>query len=77
MLYSNLTRLQITEALNPTTLDIHNDSHKHAHHKAMQGVTSREVASQSPSLPPTLPSANPKQTHFRYGFLDMSTSQHS
>ena len=38
-----LTVEQITEALKPTTLEIFNDSHKHAHHKAMQGVTSREV----------------------------------
>jgi stress-induced morphogen len=34
---------QITDALRPTSLEIFNDSHKHAHHKAMQGVTSREV----------------------------------
>jgi stress-induced morphogen len=38
-----LTVEQITKALKPTTLEIFNDSHKHAHHKAMQGVTSREV----------------------------------
>lgn len=40
---SMLTVVQITEALKPTTFEIYNDSHKHAHHKAMQGVTSREV----------------------------------
>lgn len=34
---------QITEALKPTTLEIHNDSHLHSHHKAMQGVTSKET----------------------------------
>jgi stress-induced morphogen len=34
---------QITEALKPTSLEIFNDSNKHAHHKAMQGVTSRET----------------------------------
>ncbi|KAI8938718.1 hypothetical protein NX059_004586 [Plenodomus lindquistii] len=33
----------ITEALEPSTLEVYNDSHKHAHHKAMQGVTSRET----------------------------------
>ncbi|KAF2632810.1 bola-like protein, partial [Macroventuria anomochaeta] len=33
---------QIGGALKPITLEIYNDSHKHAHHKAMQGVTSRE-----------------------------------
>ncbi|KAK2073881.1 hypothetical protein P8C59_008125 [Phyllachora maydis] len=36
-------RAKITEALRPTTLEIHNDSHLHAHHKAMEGVTSRET----------------------------------
>ncbi|KAK1909182.1 hypothetical protein P3342_011260 [Pyrenophora teres f. teres] len=36
-------RSKITEALKPTSLEIFNDSHKHAHHKAMQGVTSRET----------------------------------
>ncbi|KAI4197771.1 MAG: hypothetical protein LQ346_002931 [Caloplaca aetnensis] len=33
----------ITEALKPTTLEIYNDSSKHAHHKAMQGSTSQET----------------------------------
>ncbi|KAI4956311.1 hypothetical protein J4E91_000522 [Alternaria rosae] len=36
-------RTKITEALKPTSLEIFNDSNKHAHHKAMQGVTSRET----------------------------------
>lgn len=27
----------------PSTLEIYNDSHMHAHHKAMQGSTSRET----------------------------------
>ncbi|EOA81707.1 uncharacterized protein SETTUDRAFT_24094 [Exserohilum turcica Et28A] len=36
-------RTKITEALKPASLEIFNDSHKHAHHKAMQGVTSRET----------------------------------
>lgn len=35
--------MQITESLKPTSLQIHNDSHKHSHHQAMKGVTSREV----------------------------------
>jgi len=35
--------VQITESLKPTTLVIHNDSHKHAHHKAMVDNTSRET----------------------------------
>ncbi|KAF2260439.1 bola-like protein [Lojkania enalia] len=35
-------RAKITEALNPTKLEIFNDSHRHAHHTAMRGVTSRE-----------------------------------
>ncbi len=34
---------QLTTALQPTTLEIYNDSHLHAHHKAMQGVTSTET----------------------------------
>ncbi|KAF1937336.1 bola-domain-containing protein [Clathrospora elynae] len=36
-------RSKIKDALKPTTLEIFNDSSKHAHHKAMQGVTSRET----------------------------------
>ncbi|KXJ91338.1 bola-like protein-domain-containing protein [Microdochium bolleyi] len=36
-------RSKITAALSPTKLEIHNDSHKHAHHSAMRGVTSRET----------------------------------
>ncbi|KAF1834199.1 bola-like protein [Decorospora gaudefroyi] len=38
-----LAQAHITDALKPTTLHIFNDSHKHAHHQAMQGVTSRET----------------------------------
>ncbi|KAK6003302.1 hypothetical protein QM012_001147 [Aureobasidium pullulans] len=34
---------KITQELKPTSLEIFNDSHKHAHHKAMAGVTSRET----------------------------------
>ncbi|KAK3907033.1 bola-like protein-domain-containing protein [Staphylotrichum tortipilum] len=34
---------KITAELQPSTLEIYNDSHLHAHHKAMQGVTSRET----------------------------------
>lgn len=44
---SRLTGEQIGDALKPTTFEIYNDSHKHAHHKAMQGQTSREVCSRS------------------------------
>ncbi|RDW87481.1 putative DNA repair protein [Coleophoma crateriformis] len=36
-------RSKITEALSPTFLEIHNDSHLHSHHKAMQGNTSAET----------------------------------
>ena len=35
--------MQITSALHPTTLEIHNDSSKHAHHQAMQGSVSQET----------------------------------
>ncbi|KAF2151929.1 bola domain protein [Myriangium duriaei CBS 260.36] len=34
---------KITDALEPTTLEIFNDSHLHSHHKAMQGSTSKET----------------------------------
>ncbi|KAF1933892.1 bola-like protein [Didymella exigua CBS 183.55] len=36
-------RAKIGDALKPTSFEIYNDSHKHAHHKAMEGVTSRET----------------------------------
>ncbi|KAI8629715.1 bola protein [Xylariaceae sp. FL1651] len=36
-------RSKVTEALNPSRLEIFNDSHKHAHHKPMQGSTSSET----------------------------------
>ncbi|MCJ1357027.1 MAG: hypothetical protein MMC33_007023 [Icmadophila ericetorum] len=36
-------RQKLTTSLSPTTLEIHNDSHLHAHHKAMVGNTSRET----------------------------------
>ena len=36
-------RTKITEALNPSVLEIRNDSHLHSHHKAMVGNTSRET----------------------------------
>ncbi|KAK3354723.1 bola protein [Neurospora tetraspora] len=36
-------REKITTHLTPRTLQIHNDSHLHAHHSAMRGVTSRET----------------------------------
>ncbi|KAI1091537.1 bola-like protein [Rostrohypoxylon terebratum] len=36
-------RAKITEALKPTTLEIFNDSHKHAHHQPMVGSTSKET----------------------------------
>jgi stress-induced morphogen len=42
--------VQITEALKPSALEIYNDSNKHAHHKAMAGVTSREVCMPSFAL---------------------------
>ncbi|KAK4508082.1 hypothetical protein PRZ48_001819 [Zasmidium cellare] len=36
-------RQKITETFAPTSLEIFNDSHKHAHHQAMQGSTSKET----------------------------------
>lgn len=34
---------QVTDSLNPSTLEIKNNSHLHAHHKAMRDSTSRET----------------------------------
>ncbi|KAI9656395.1 MAG: hypothetical protein M1831_004647 [Alyxoria varia] len=36
-------RRKLTSSLTPTTLEIHNDSHLHAHHTAMRGNTSSET----------------------------------
>ncbi|TVY53003.1 BolA-like protein [Lachnellula suecica] len=36
-------RTKISEALHPTHLEIHNDSHLHSHHQAMAGSTSQET----------------------------------
>ncbi|KAK5130407.1 hypothetical protein LTR08_002154 [Meristemomyces frigidus] len=36
-------RQKITEAFAPSSLQIFNDSHKHAHHKAMKDSTSQET----------------------------------
>ncbi|KAL8660660.1 MAG: hypothetical protein Q9202_006317 [Teloschistes flavicans] len=36
-------RRKITEALNPSNLEIHNDSAMHAHHRAMKGSASKET----------------------------------
>ncbi|KAG0370327.1 hypothetical protein BGZ54_006903 [Gamsiella multidivaricata] len=36
-------RTTLTEFLNPSSLEIINDSSKHAHHSAMRGVTSKET----------------------------------
>ncbi|MCJ1243825.1 hypothetical protein MMC30_001022 [Trapelia coarctata] len=36
-------RLKITQALNPTNLEIYNDSGMHAHHKAMKDSVSKET----------------------------------
>ncbi|KAL8370518.1 hypothetical protein RB595_000748 [Gaeumannomyces hyphopodioides] len=38
-----LVESQVTAAFQPSRLEIHNDSHLHAHHKAMKGSTSRET----------------------------------
>ncbi|KAJ5300380.1 uncharacterized protein N7443_005382 [Penicillium atrosanguineum] len=39
----DLMRDKIATAFTPSTLVIRNDSHKHAHHKAMEGVASKET----------------------------------
>ncbi|KAM0509947.1 hypothetical protein D7B24_008020 [Verticillium nonalfalfae] len=36
-------RSKLTAAFSPATLEIHNDSHLHSHHKAMVGNTSKET----------------------------------
>ncbi|KAI9294716.1 bola-like protein [Neoconidiobolus thromboides FSU 785] len=38
-----LIKSKLEKAYNPTTLEIVNDSHKHSHHTAMRGVTSKET----------------------------------
>jgi len=40
---SVLTLKQLTEGLAPSNLEIHNDSHLHAHHKAVAGSVSQET----------------------------------
>ncbi|PHH52798.1 putative bolA-like protein YAL044W-A [Ceratocystis fimbriata CBS 114723] len=39
----DIIRAKITAAFNPTVLEIENQSHLHAHHKAMVGSTSKET----------------------------------
>ncbi|KAL4792266.1 bola-like protein-domain-containing protein [Aspergillus venezuelensis] len=39
----DLMREKLTKEFTPTTLQIRNDSHLHAHHAPMQGVTSKET----------------------------------
>ncbi|KAL5332303.1 bola-like protein-domain-containing protein [Aspergillus crustosus] len=39
----DLMREKLTSAFTPTTLQIRNDSHLHAHHAPMQGQTSKET----------------------------------
>ncbi|KAK3336754.1 bola-like protein [Cercophora scortea] len=39
----DVIREKITAALHPTTLEIYNDSHLHAHHKAMENSASSET----------------------------------
>lgn len=36
-------RAKVTDAFAPSTLEIYNDSHRHAHHKPMKDTTSRET----------------------------------
>jgi len=36
-------RSKLVEAFQPASLEIHNDSHLHSHHKAMEGNTSKET----------------------------------
>jgi len=38
-----VSRRKLIAGLNPRTLQVHNDSHKHAHHAPMRGVNSRET----------------------------------
>ena len=45
---------QLVAAFTPTTLQIRNDSHLHAHHAPMQGSTSKETHFQSVPLHPPL-----------------------
>ena len=40
---TDIIRTKLTSTLEPTTLEIRNDSHLHSHHKAMAGSTSQET----------------------------------
>ncbi|GAB7358506.1 hypothetical protein MBLNU230_g2569t1 [Neophaeotheca triangularis] len=41
--YEDALRSKITASLQPSVLEIYNDSHKHAHHAAMKDNTSQET----------------------------------
>ncbi|CAI7618251.1 unnamed protein product [Penicillium pancosmium] len=47
----DLMRDKIAHEFTPTTLIIRNDSHKHAHHAAMEGSTSKETHFQYGPIP--------------------------
>ena len=61
----SLTDMQITQTLAPTSLEIFNDSHLHAHHKAMQGSISRETHFRYILIPPDTPTSMPCSLHCR------------
>lgn len=47
-------RSKLTVALAPRTLEIYNDSHKHAHHAAMRGVSDKKETHFRYGAPPLL-----------------------
>ena len=65
---------QISQELQPTSLEIFNDSHKHAHHKAMVGVTSRETHFRY--VDPMLRRLWSKVLVLHWSVLTISQSQH-
>jgi stress-induced morphogen len=66
-------RRKLIAGLNPRTLQIHNDSHKHAHHAPMRGVTSRETHFRFVYLPspplPFLRSFTQRYSSSRLGYI--------
>ncbi|KAF3917740.1 hypothetical protein ABW20_dc0101457 [Dactylellina cionopaga] len=69
-------RRKITEALNPRTFEIFNDSHKHAHHEPMRGVTSKETHFRLEITSSAFDGQNQRQRHqIIYGLLKEEMAQ--
>ncbi|KAL1916549.1 uncharacterized protein VTP21DRAFT_5740 [Calcarisporiella thermophila] len=69
-IYQNIQR-KLTENLNPLNLEIINESHLHAHHAAMKGVTSKETHFRVSVVSDAFEGKNMMQRHrMIYGLLD-------